>query len=155
MNKSLNQNNSIPNLHAHYTGIQGMQRDKGRPEVAIMLSQMCSCQVALMMFMFDYYLTFVYYLKSKYSIRELRSILYGLLLPQKHSNYSRNVILRTIVILNGRKESTDVPWSVFGDVRQLTNGLCPVTSLYTTGHRVDRSQTLTHPNLYNQLVDTC
>ena len=36
-----------------------------------------------------------------------------------------------------QEESTDVPWSVLGNVRQLTNGLCPVTSLYTTGHGVD------------------
>ena len=137
MDKRLNLNKSIPNLHTHYTGIQVMQRDKGRPEVAIMLSQMCSCQIALIMFMFDYYLTFVYYLKSQYSIRELRSILYGLLLPQKHSNYSGNLIVRTIVILNGRNDSIALPQSVLGDIRQLTECLRPVTSLYTTGHGVD------------------
>ena len=137
MIKSLNLNKSIPNLHTHYTGIQGMQRDKGRPEVAIMLSQMCSCQLALMMFMFDYYLTFVCYLKSKYSIRELRSILYGLLLPQKHSAYSGNPIVRTTVILNGKKDSTVLPQSVLGNDRQPTECFCPATSLYTTGHGVD------------------
>ena len=89
------------------------------------------------MFMFEYYITFVYYIKSKYSICELRSILYGLLLPQKHSNYSRNLIVRTIVILNGRKDSTGTPSSVLGDVRHLTNRFCPVTSVYTRGHGVD------------------
>ena len=86
---------------------------------------MCSCQLALMMFMFDYYLTFVYYLKSKYSIRELRSILYGLLLPQKHSNYSGNLIVRTIVILNGRNDSIDLPECFLGGGRQLTECLRP------------------------------
>ena len=87
--------------------------------------------------MFEYYIIFVYHIKSKYSICELRSNLYGLLLPQKHSNYSRNLIIRTTVILNGMKDSTDSPSSVLGDVPKLTARCCVVTAVYTTGHGVD------------------
>ena len=86
---------------------------------------MCSCQLALMVFMFDYYLTFVCYLTSKYSIRQLRSILYGLLLPQKHSNYTGNLIVRTLVILNGRNDSIDLLECFLGVDRQLTECLRP------------------------------
>ena len=88
--------------------------------------------------MFEYYLTFVYYIKSKYSICELRSILYGSLLPQKHSNYSRKLIVRTIGFLNDRKDITGASTSVLGDLGHLTNHFWPGTAVYTRGRGVDR-----------------